>query len=62
MDLDLMSVVRGLGGNSLPRRFAVLTWRMPDGDDHKGGLIGIVALDQGKRSLCKQTLTGLVLG
>ena len=57
-----MSVVREPGENSLPGCFAVLTWWMANGDDHKCGLIGIITLDQGKRSLCEQSLAGLVLG
>ena len=48
-----MSVVRGLSENGLPGSFAVLTRWMADGDDHKCGLIRIITLDQGKRSLCK---------
>jgi hypothetical protein len=34
---------------------------MTDGDDHKSGFIGVITLNHGKRSLCEQTLAGLVL-
>jgi len=62
MDLDLVSVIRGPDENTLPGSFPVLARWMADGDDHKCGLVRIITLDQGKRSLCKQSLARLVLG
>jgi len=62
MDLDVMSVVRGPYDDMIiPCSFTVLTWWMADGDDHECGLVGIIALYQGKCPLCEQTLAGLVL-
>ena len=61
-DLYVMSVVRGPDEDSIPGSFTVFTGRMPDGDDHKGRLVSIIAFNQCKRSLCEQTLAGLVLG
>ena len=56
-----MSVIRGSDGDNLPGSFAVLAGGVADGDDHKGGFIGIITFDQGKCSLCEQTLARLVL-
>ena len=61
MDLDIMSVVRGPDEDGVPCGFTVFAWGMADGDDHKSSLVCIITLDQGKRSLCEQTLAGLVL-
>lgn len=62
MDLGVVSVARGPNNDSMPCSFAVFARRVADGDDHKCCFIGVVTLDQGKCSLHKQTLTGLVLG
>lgn len=61
MDLDVMSVVFGPNENNVPGSFTILAGGMADSDDHKGGLVGIITLDQGKRSLREQTLAGLIL-
>ena len=61
-DLYVMSVVCGPDQDSVPGSFTVLTGRMTDRDHHKGGLVGIIAFNQCKRSLCEQTLAWLVLG
>ena len=61
IDLDLMSVVRGLDRGYKPRSFTILAWRVTDGDNHKCSLVGIITLDQGKCSLCEKALARLIL-
>jgi len=61
-DLYVMSVVHGPEEDNIPGSFTVLTGRVTDSDDHKGGLVSIIAFNQCKCSFCEQTLTGLVLG
>ena len=46
-----MSVVRRPDGDNVPGSFTVLTGGMADSDDHKGCLVSVITLDQGKCSL-----------
>lgn len=63
IDLDAVNdpwtQTRGL--DDIPGSLTVLTRRMADGDDHESGFISVITLNHGERSLCKQTLAGLIL-
>ena len=61
IDLNAMSVVRGPNRGDTPGGFTVLTRGMANGNDYESGFVRIVTFDQGKCSLRKETLTGLIL-
>lgn len=56
-----MSAVHRPNQGIIPGSFTVLTGRVTDGNDHKSGFVGVVTFNQGKCTLCEQTLARLIL-
>jgi hypothetical protein len=61
IDLSTISAVCGSNRSNTPCGFTVLARRMADGNDYESCFVGIITLNQGERSLRKQTLAGLIL-